>query len=373
MKVAITHDYLNQYGGAERLLEALHEIWPDAPVYTSIYDRKLMSSYGFDDKGWDIRTSFMQKIPLRGSLPRFYLTFLYPQAFASFDLRGYDVIISSSSYASKNIIKPKGSIHICYCHTPPRFLYGFDQETSVADMKWWEKIASRIFVPYLRKLDQEAAKDVDFFIANSGVVKKRIQAIYKKEAVVIYPPVDSARFEKKQILTEEIDKPYFLVVSRLGEYKRVDLVVEAFNQLGLTLKIIGTGPKLEYLKSKAGANIQFLGRLTDQQTTVYLQNCEALIFPTEEDFGITPVEALAAGRAVIAFKGGGALETLNSKTALFFAPQTSVALVKAVKNFDPSLYNPYTSKKQASKFSQEIFKTNLAQFVEDSLKSYEQK
>ncbi|OGY28352.1 MAG: hypothetical protein A3A61_02225 [Candidatus Woykebacteria bacterium RIFCSPLOWO2_01_FULL_43_14] len=373
MKVAIVHDYLNQYGGAERVLEALHELWPDAPVYTSMYDRKLMKSYGFDDTGWDIRASFMQKIPMRASLPRSYLTFLYPQAFASFDLRGYDVIISSSSYASKNITKPSGSIHICYCHTPPRFLYGFDQETTLADMTWWEKLASRVFIPYLRSLDQQAAQAVDFFIANSVVVQKRIKMIYKKDALVIYPPVDTQRFEKKQQLSKEIDKPYFLVISRLGEYKRVDLVIEAFNKLGTPLKVIGTGPRLSHLKSLAQANIEFLGRLSDEETTAYLQNAEALIFPTEEDFGITPVEALAAGKAVIAYKGGGALETLDQKTALFFSPQTAQALVEAVKNFDPSLYNPYTSKKRASKFSRELFKTSLRKFVEDNLKSDEHK
>lgn len=364
-KVALVHDYLNQYGGAERVLEALHQIWPETAVFTSVFDKEKMASFGFETKGWDIRTSFMQKIPFRDFLPRFYFTFLYPYAFSSFDLKDYDVIISSASYAAKNIKKPKGSIHICYCHTPPRFLWGFDQETNIKSMNFLEKLVARVSIPYLRKLDLEAVGAVDYFVANSGLVATRIKEIYNRESKVIYPPVDVERFRVEAGGPKEIvKKPYFLVISRLGDYKRVDIVVEAFKNLDQDLKIIGVGPRLGYLQSIAGGNVEFLGRLNDEETTFYLQKSLALIFPTEEDFGITPLEALSAGKAVIAYRGGGVLETLNERSAKFFYPQNAQALEAALKNFDPSVYNPNAQRELAYKFSQTRFKEQIKKFVE---------
>src|SRR3989338_3329365 len=368
MQVAIVHDYIKEYGGAERVLEAMHEIWPEAPVYTSIYDQELMRRFGFNSTGWEIRTSFMQHLPLRGILPRFYLTFLYPLAFRLFDLSRYDMTVSSSSYAAKNITKPKGSVHFCYCHTPPRFLWGYDQETTMSAMRIWEKLAAKIFTPILRKMDLAAAGAVDFFIANSAVVQERIKKNYRKDSVVIYPPVDTERFEKPAPGPfDEVQKPYFLVISRLGDYKRVDIVVEAFNNLGINLKVIGTGPKLAYLKSLGKRNIEFLGRLNDELTTFYLQHSQGLVFPTEEDFGITPVEANSAGKPVVAYKAGGALETLTPLTAFFFSPQTSGSLEAAIKNFDGSVYNPNTLKKQANKFSKQRFIKEIVGYVEDKV------
>lgn len=365
MKVALVHDYLNQYGGAERVLEALHEIWPEAPVFTSIYDKEKMDSFGFDPSGWDIHPSFMQGLPLKNFLPKYYYTFLYPAAFASFDFGGYDLIFSDVSYAAKNIRRPKGAVHISYIHTPPRFLYGYDQETTVSSMKPLEKLASRAFVPFLRRLDQRSLNNIDYFLANSTVVKERIKEVYKHDAKTIFPPVDTDRFEKKvEGPKESIKEPYFLVISRLGDYKRVDIVVEAFARFDHKLKVIGVGPKLDYLRALATPNVEFLGRVDDELAAFYLKNALALIFPTEDDFGITPLEALACGRPVIAFKAGGALDSLNDKCAKFFYPQTSEALLEALKNFDPAVYNPITLKKQASKFSKDRFKKEILEFVE---------
>lgn len=363
-KIAIVHDNLDQYGGAERVLEAVHEIWPEAPVFTSIYDKTKMEAAGFNDKGWDIRVSFMQNLPFRKAFPKYYFTLFYPFAFRSFNLKGFEVIFSISTYAAKDTNKPKGAIHLCYCNTPPRFLWGFDREINTATMNIVEKAASQIFIPFLRRLDLESSKKVDFFIANSKVVQERIESIYRLGSRVIYPPVDVDRFKKlAKGPVKEAKEPYYLVISRLGYYKKVDIVVEAFNNLGLSLKIIGVGPSLNYLQSIAKSNVEFLGRLPDSLTTFYLQNALALIFPTEEDFGITPVEALSAGKPVIAYMKGGALETLNSSTAKFFYPQTSQALKQAVKNFDQAVYNPITLKKQAEKFSKQRFQNEIRRFV----------
>lgn len=360
MKIAITHDYLNQYGGAERWLEAVHEIWPDAPIYTSIYAEEKMRGWGFKSQGMKIVSSYMQKLPLLNVLPRYYFTLFYPFAFRSFNFNDYDVVLSSASYAAKDIRKPKGTIHISYIHTPPRFLYGYDQETNVSRMNLLEKILSKVWKIYLRKRDQKSSKSIDYFIANSTTVKSRIREVYGREAVVIYPPVETSRFAG-----ETTDKGYFLIVSRLGEYKKVDLVVKAFNELGLPLKVVGDGPQLSYLKEIAQSNVEVLGRLPDQETVELLLSCRGFIFPTEEDFGIAPVEAMAAGKPVLAFGRGGATETvIDGKTGTFFKEQTVESLVTAVKIFDPNKYLPEDCRARAREFDKEIFKDKISSFVQ---------
>lgn len=360
MKIAITHDYLNQYGGGERTLEAVHEIWPEAPIYTSLYDMEKMTGWGFKSQGMKILTSYMQKLPLLNVLPRYYFTLFYPFAFQSFNFQDYDVVLSSASYAAKDIRKPKGTIHISYIHTPPRFLYGYDQETNVDRMNMVEKFLSRIWKIYLKKRDQQSAKGIDFFIANSLTVQERIREVYGREATVIYPPVETSRFAG-----ETRDGGYFLVVSRLGEYKKVDLVVKAFNELGLPLKVVGDGPQLSYLKEIAQSNTQILGRLSDEEVRELLLNCRAFIFATEEDFGIAPVEAMAAGKPVLAYGKGGATETvIDGKTGTFFKEQTVESLVTAVKLFDPKKYLSEDCRARAREFDKEIFKDKISNFVE---------
>lgn len=361
MKVAIVHDYLNQYGGAERVVEALHEIWPEAPIFTSVYDSDLLGRLGFKVPLKNIKVSFMQNFPLRKRLPRYYFTLLYPFAFRRFNFSDYDLIISSSSYAAKYINKPLSATHICYCHTPPRFLWGYDRETNVEAMNPFEKFMALRWQGYLKNLDFSYAQKVDYFIANSETVKERIKKNYRREAKVIYPPVDMERFVPKG---ESGD--YFLVVSRMGEYKKVNIVVEAFNSLGLPLKVVGAGPQLEGLRKIAKSNIELLGRLTDREITKLYLHCKAFIFPTEEDFGITPVEAMAAGKSVLAYGAGGVVESvLPGVTGEFFSPQTPSALIRAVKKFNPRKYDPKRIRQQAEKFSKEVFKKNMIEFVKE--------
>lgn len=361
MKVAITHDYLNQFGGAERVLQAMHELWPEAPIFTSIYDKDNMSKWGFNDSGMDIRVSFMQKIPTQvlRAFPRYYFTFLYPLAFRLFDLRGYDVIISISSYAAKDIKKPARSVHIAYINTPPRFLYGYDQETNVANMSKLEHLLSKIWKVYLLKRDQKVAKTIDYFIANSKTVQDRIHKVYGQDSKIIYPPVDTERFKGKRE-----DKGYFLIVSRLGEYKKVDLVVKAFNILNLPLKIVGIGPQYELLNKIAKPNVALLGRLADGEVRDLMLGAKAFVFPTEEDFGIAPVEAMAAGIPVIAYAKGGATETvIHKKTGYLFRDQTVDGIVDAVREFEKHTFSTEECQGRAKEFDENIFKSHLSSFV----------
>lgn len=372
MKVALVHDYFNQYGGGERVVEAMADIWPDSLVYTSIYDKKLMRNWlKIDNKR--IKTNFIQKLPFVNYLNKHYF-FAYPLAFKYQNVGDVDIVLSSSSYAAKFAGVNKKSISICYLHTPPRFLWGYDTELSSYYNRPFDTALNpiyRLVVPpirnILRRMDYQAAQRINFFIANSKEVQKRIEKHYNKKSEVIYPPVDTKKFKNEKVK----DEGYFLIVSRLGGYKRVDIAVEAFNKLGLELRIVGVGPQSAYLKSIAKKNVKLLGILPDREVNRLLQNCTALIFPTHEDFGIVPVEAMAAGKPVIAFRGGGALETIiEGKTGEFFEKQTSESLFEVVKRFDPTRYNPIESKNQANKFSKEVFKQKIKTFVEEKMERY---
>ena len=360
MKLAITHDYLNQYGGAERIIEDLHKIWPSAPIYTSVYDKGHMKELGFRENGTIIFTSFMQHFPFLRILPKYYYTFFYPIAFHHFNFKGYDTILSVSSYAAKDIRKPSGSIHVAYINTPPRFLYGYDQETNISKMNYIERHLAAFWKIYLLSRDQKSVARVDYIIANSENVKKRIKKSYNRESVVIYPPVDTARFA-----APSFDGGYFLIVSRLGEYKKVDLVVKAFNNLGLPLKVVGTGPQLAYLKQIAHGNVAILERLDDDKVRDLFLGCRAFVFPTEEDFGIAPVEAMAAGKAVICFGKGGAAETVvDGKTGIFFHEQSVAAIEDAVRGFNPNNFSETLCRLQAQKFDRKVFQREIKSFVE---------
>ena len=363
MKIAITHDYLRDFRGGEKVVQTLHEVWPDAPIYTAVLDREKMSSQGWEFSGKVLKTSFMQGFwyPLRNKLPRYYFTLFYPLAFLFFNFSKFDVIISSASYAAKYIRKGK-SIHISYIHTPPRFLWGYDTDINVARMSFIERVLSRFWKGILKWIDINRADSVDFFIANSKTVQERIRQAYGREAELIYPPVETEKFSG-----EIQDKGYYLVISALGEYKKVDLVVKAFNELGLPLKVVGDGPQLEYLKGIAQSNVQVLGRLPDKETVELLLSCQAFIFPTEEDFGIAPVEAMAAGKPVLAYGKGGATETvIEGKTGTFFQEQTVTSLVTAIKLFDPKKYQAEDCRNRAKEFDKEIFKDKINRFVESA-------
>nr|QBM02023.1 D-inositol-3-phosphate glycosyltransferase [uncultured archaeon] len=372
-KIALVHDYLNQYGGGERVLEALAEIWPEATIYTSIVDEPVMKTWlKLDLKR--VKTNFISKLPFAKTLSKHYF-FLYPLAFRFQNLGDADVVISTSSYAAKFARGKEGSVHIDYIHTVPRFLWGYDTELARYYARWFDKFLAPLYallVPplkwILRKGDYSAAQKVDYFLANSQEVRSRVKKHYGRDAEVIHPPVDTERFKDEgQKITNEVkdEKEYYLVVSRLGGYKRVDIVVEAFNKLGRPLRIVGVGPQLSYLKSIAAPNVELLGRLDDAQVTQLIKTCKALVFPTHEDFGIVPVEAMAAGKQVIAYRGGGALETVvEGKTGVFFDKQTPEGIIEAVGRFERLKVDPQEARAQAAKFSKEVFKKKMKEFIE---------
>ena len=358
MKVALVHDYLNQMGGAERVVMAFHEIFPDAPIYTSIYDPQRVDP-AFQKM--DIRTSFMQKFPLVTKHHQPYLPF-YPFAMERLDLRGYDLVLSSSSAFGKGVITRPETMHICYCHTPMRWCWNYDE---YVEREQLGKIARSIlpfFITGLRTWDQSSSMRVDHFIANSPVVAERIRKYYRRDAVVIPPPVDASRFTFDPTTQPE---DYFLIVSRLIPYKRIDLAIEACNKLHLPLVIIGSGRDLERLKKMAGPTIRFLGRLSDKEVLYYYAHCRAFLFPGEEDFGITPLEAQASGRPVIAYSEGGALASvIDGVTGTFFKEQTVESLASVLEAIDEHRFDPQTIRNHALEFDMPRFHRRILQFIE---------
>ena len=361
MKVALVHDYLNQMGGAERVVLALHEIFPDAPIYTSIYDPQRVDP-AFQKM--DVRTSFMQKFPMVTKHHQPYLPF-YPFAMESLDLRGYDLVLSSSSAFGKGVITKPGTLHICYCHTPMRWCWNYDEYVEREHLGWLARRVLPFLITGLRAWDQTSAMRVDHFIANSPVVAERIHKYYRRDAVVIPPPVDARRFDFDPTIQVE---DYFLIVSRLIPYKRIDLAIDACNRLQLPLVIIGSGRDLERLKKMAGPTIRFMGRLSDNEVLHYYAHCRAFLFPGEEDFGITPLEAQASGRPVIAYGAGGALASVvEGVTGTFFQAQTVESLMAALASFDAQAYDPQVIRDHALEFDQPRFHRRILQFIEAKL------
>jgi len=298
MRVALVHDYLNQYGGAERVLEALCEMFPDAPIYTLVYDAKLT---GFAFEGRRIKTSFLQKVPFVASRHR-YFPILMPYAIEQLDLSEYDLVISDSGSYAKGVITKPDTLHVSYCHTPHRYVW--DNSHKLIDEFGYPKFIKTfgpVFTTYVRLWDEQAAERVDAFIANSRFVAARIKKYYRKDASVIYPPVNCSKF----FISDVGD--YFLMVGRLVPYKKFFLAINAFNKLGLKLKIIGNGPERRNLEKISGPNIEFMGLVSEQYLPEYYAKAKALIFPQEEDFGVVAVEAMASGRPVIAYRAGGAV------------------------------------------------------------------
>lgn len=359
MKVALVHDYLNQYGGAEKVLEAFTEIFPDAPIYTLVYDPGLVRRIL---PGKEIRASFLQKVPFARTHHRLFPP-LMPFAAEKFDLSDYDLVVSDSAAFSKGVITRPETLHICYCHTPIRYAWD-DSHKYIREfnMSFCVKPFVPLFMNYLRLWDREAAFRVDKFICNSEFVANRIRKYYKNEAEVIYPPVDTEKF-----FPGDKNGNYFLMVGRLLVYKRFDLAINVFNDLGLPLKIVGTGPEMSKLKKRANWNIEFLGDVENGKLKEYYQNCQALIFPQEEDFGIVAVEAMACGRPVIAYRGGGAVESVKEgETGLFFNEQKTDSLADAVKRFNPEKFNARKIHLHAKRFDKNIFKEKIKKFIEKS-------
>jgi len=358
MKVALVHDYLNQMGGAERVVLALHEIFPEAPLYTSIYDSQRVDT-AF--RSIDIRTSFMQRLPLVKKHHQPYLPF-YPFAMERLYLRGYDLVLSSSSAFGKGVVTRPETMHICYCHTPMRWCWNYDEYVEREQLGGISRSILPFFISGLRVWDQTSSMRVDHFIANSPVVADRIRKYYRRDAVVIPPPVEVSRFTFDSTTRPE---GYFLIVSRLMPYKRIDLAIEACNLLQLPLVIIGSGRHENRLKRIAGPSIRFMGRLSDKEVLHYYAHCRAFILPGEEDFGITPLEAQASGRPVIAYAAGGALASvIDNVTGTFFHQQTVESLVEVLESFDERGYDPQTIHNHALEFDKPRFHRRILQFIE---------
>ncbi len=348
-------------GGAEGVLEALVEMFPEAPIYTSIYWPEAMpAAY----RAWDIRTTWMDRLPGIYRHHQLYLLF-YPLAFGGLDLRGYDLVISNKSAFCLGVKTPPETRHVCYCLTPTRFVWDFKAYVDREHVGEAGRLLVKPFLGWLRRWERAAAERVDAFVAISDEVQGRIRRFYGRESAVVYPPVDTGRFTP----TEHHDD-YYLIVSRLIPYKRIDLAVRAFGELGLPLWIGGDGRDRAALQAIAAPNVRFLGRVPDKELGPLLARCRAFVFPGLEDFGITPVEAMAAGRPVIAFAGGGALDTVvEDVTGVFFQEQTVASLAGAVRRFDETAFDPATIRAHAERFDAKVFKAQMRTFIEKELRS----
>ena len=349
MKVALVYDRVNKWGGAERVLLALHKIFPQADLFTSVYNSKKAPWA----KEFNVYYSFLQKFPFAPSAHEIYAT-LMPISFESFDFDKYDLVVSVTSEAAKGIITKPGTFHICYCLTPTRYLWsGYNEYFRNPILRFLSKPA----VSYLRSWDKIAAERPDKIVAISKEVQKRIKKYYDLDSEIIYPPLDSNLSSQ-----EGSGGDFFLIVSRFVPYKKIDIAIKAFNKLKLPLKIIGGGAGERYLKSIANKNIEFLGDLTDEKLSFYYKNCRALIFPGLEDFGLVMAEAQSFGKPVVAFRGGGALDIIKEgKTGEFFDEQTPESLIKTMEIFLNKRYNTKSCKENSLRFSFEIFKK---QFLE---------
>jgi glycosyltransferase involved in cell wall biosynthesis len=376
LKVALVHDFLNQYGGAERVLSVLHEIFPEAPIYTLLYDPKKMRGK-FKDA--DIRPSFLQKFPkFLKRRPKWLLPFL-PTAPETFNLRDFDLVISSSGAWSKGIIVKPKTIHICYCHSPMRFVWDWNEKyLGEQGLGKGRKLFTRLLLNYVRMWDKAAADRPDFFIANSRSTQSRIKKYYDRESAVVYPPVEVGDPKTESWAPQDSvlgKQKYFLIVSRLSPYKKIEVAVEAMNKLNLPLMVIGEGsPKyVKYLKKIAGPKTKFLGWKSDEETKKYFAACRAFIFPGEDDFGIAPVEAMSFGKPVIALRKGGATETvIEGETGEFFDESAIEVLADAVRRFQENEknYDPAEIRKQAEKFSKDKFMKNIERVIGDMVEVY---
>ncbi|MBU1712103.1 MAG: glycosyltransferase [Proteobacteria bacterium] len=362
MKIALIHEHLAQDGGAEKVLAAFQEIWPDAPTYVLVHNKKK-SNPSFHDK--DIRTSFIQKIPFSATKYKWLLP-LMPTAVESYDLTEYDVILSSNTAFAKGVITLPTTMHICYCHTPTRYLWS-DTHSYIKELGYSSVVKRTLpyFLSNIRMWDRMAAERVDRYIANSELVQNRITKYYKQDSDLIYPPVDAEKFY--------ISKPkeYFLAGGRLVPYKRFDLIIDAFNRLGRPLKVYGDGPEFKALKEKAKSNIEFLGRVSDEDRAKLYSEAQAFINPQEEDFGITVIEAQASGRPVIAYRRGGALETVKEgETGMFFDNQTWEDLADVIVRFKSEDFDPQMIRAHALTFDKEAFKKQMKDYVENKWENF---
>lgn len=371
MKVAIVHDYIKEYGGAERVLESLHNTFPSAPIYTSVYIPKYLGPHKERFEKWNIKTSWADAVPFNSKLIS-PLRIVAPELFRSLDLSKFDVVIVSATGAySPNTIQTKSekhnAVHICYTHTPPRYLYGYETAR-----KWKENSITKFFgtlaIHFLRQVDFNSSKNVDFYIANSEETKSRIEKFYRKKAKVIYPPVEFNL--EKEIKREN----YFVAGGRIARAKHTDLIIETFIKNGLPLKVFGKGfagfedEIKEMIKNKD--NIEFLGEVSDEEKNELLAGAKGFVIASEdEDFGIAPVEAMMAGTPVISHRSGGPKETIiDGKTGVFFDEFSVESLQKAVNKFKKTKFNHKYIADYAKKFRKERFEVEMEKFVKSKVK-----
>lgn len=366
MRIALVHDYLIQCGGAEKVLECFSELFPRAPIFTLIYDEKL--THGIFSKR-DIRTSFLQKIPFSKTRHRIFPP-LMAMAIEQFDFSNYDIVLSDSSSFAHGIITGPKTLHICYMHTPMR--YAWDDCQKYTEDFYFPKFIKKIvplFMNYIRVWDRVSADRPDIIVANSNFIARRIKKYYKRNSSVIHPPVETQKF---YVTPDSGD--YFLLVGRLMAYKRFDIVIEAFKKLGWKLKVIGRGTEIKRLKKIAGPGTEFLGRVSDDELHRYYSECKAFIFPQEEDFGITAIEAMASGRPIIAYRGGDIPEHMEEgKTGLFFDRQNTECLIETLKKFCEENFDRAHIRSKALGFDKEIFKAKIKKYVGQQLARHKEK
>lgn len=380
MRIALVHDYLKEYGGAERVLESLHALYPDADIYTTVYLPEYLGPHKERFKDWNIHTSLAQYLPFKAKLIS-PLRLLSPWLFRRFDFSNYDVVIVSATGAyfpnvivtgDKRKVKSK-PIHICYCHTPPRYLYGY------ATAREWKKhkllnILGETANHFLRIVDFNASKNVDYFIANSEEVKRRIEKFYRKEAEVMYPPISINSKSETRNTKLQSSGNYFVAGGRLARPKHIDLIIKACREAGVPLKVFGKafagyGEELAALAKSQGprtkSNIELLGEVSDEEKWELLRGAKAYLFASkDEDFGILPVEAMATGTPVIAYRSGGVQETVvDGQTGIFFDELTVESLKDAVKRFEAMGFDAKRIKKRAEQFSEESFQKNIQELV----------
>lgn len=358
-RIAVFHDNFAQMGGAEKVAEEIYNLLPGATLHTTaavpeVLSKRLRSA--------NIKTSWMQFLPGLKRHFRHYFLF-YPFAVESVGLSRYDLIVSSCFGYAKGIRKRRDAVHVCYCHTPMRWVWRYEDYSARAD---FGRVA-RLFLPFLlavlKRWDLRASRQPDYFIANSQVVAERIKKFYGRDSIVIPPPIDVSRFQTVRA-EEPICEDYYLILSRLVPYKRIDLAIEACTRLNRNLVVIGDGPDRARLERLAGPQVRFLGRQSDEEVARYAARCQALIFPGEEDFGMTPLEVNAAGRPVIAFRGGGALETVvEGVTGLFFNESTSASLAQAIQEFELYTWDSELLRAHASRFDRAVFAARLLEFL----------
>ncbi len=360
MKVALIHDWLNGMRGGEKILEVLCELFPQATIHTLLCEREKLSP---TIARMDIKTSLLQSFPSRRTRYRYYLP-LFPWLIERFDLSDYNLVVSTSHCVAKGVRPPKDGLNICYCLTPMRYVWYFRREY-FHHWGWRRHLLKPVFA-YLKRWDMASSKRVNRWLSISQNVAARIKKIYNRDSDIIYPPVDADFFNP----VAEVGN-YYLIVSALVAYKRVDLAVQAFNKLKLPLKIAGIGPERNRLEAMADKNVEFLGWIPDEEIRDLYRGCKAFIFPGEEDFGITPLEAQACGRPVIAYGKGGVLETVkDGVTGILFEEQTADALAAAVRKAGKTSFSPNTLRANALRFDRKLFKERLKDYIEKAIAEF---